>query len=113
MPTFAKRRKLKPLWPAIFNATDDAFDTAATRKLWQTFFRDRTGAAKAALIELYAPLVLRLAARMKRRRPELYRDALDELIADGSFGLLVAIEANTHTDALARVRMIDEIRRAI
>src|SRR5437016_589147 len=60
--------------------------------LWRRFKSRRRRADRDALFEFYAPWVRLLAYQCKRRRPEYYKGCLDDMLSDGSIGLLKAIE---------------------
>jgi transposase-like protein len=72
-------------------------DTAETVEHWQ---RQACGDANAfnALVVHYLPLTRIHAAALKRRKPELYTDSVDELASDACLGLMEAIRAyrNAH-----------------
>lgn len=66
-----------------------ARDDAGTDALWHRHFQGDADADH-ALFTHYAPFVAIVAFRLHRRRPELFDD-VEQLISDGSLGLLHAI----------------------
>lgn len=63
-------------------------ETPEIQAAWKRFDADRNAADFRTLIEFYAPKVLHEAWRMKKRSPHLYRDEIQEMIADGLIGLM-------------------------
>jgi hypothetical protein len=63
-------------------------DTPEIQAAWKRFDADRNPADFQRLVEHYSPKVLHEAWRMKRRSPRLYRDGLEDMVADGLIGMM-------------------------
>ncbi|HHY92243.1 MAG TPA: FliA/WhiG family RNA polymerase sigma factor [Firmicutes bacterium] len=88
-------------------------------ELWRLFKEHRDHAAWEALVEIYAPLVKHIAARLRLVLPPHIE--FDELVGSGVFGLLAAIERfepergiKFETFASTRIRgaILDSLRAA-
>jgi len=87
-PTKSRRSptKLSTLFNHAFPSADEG---AVVLREYRVYGRR---ADRDALFEMYAPWVQVLCARLKKRRPDFYRDDLDVMVSDGCLGLLVAID---------------------
>jgi RNA polymerase sigma factor (sigma-70 family) len=95
--TFSLRRRSSRIqsaraeMPAAFNApfcTDDELDV-----LLRHYESRRDATTFDAVVEAFMPLVAALAMRMKKLRPEVYRDDIDQLVSDGLMGLLDSLRS--------------------
>src|SRR5258706_2752595 len=100
-------------WPAAFHR-DLTQDDARTAALWQRFEQTRGLDVRNALVEHYLPLTTITAMRLKKGRPDFYRDGLEEMISDGCLALIDAIGTKRDcSPAMARAYFIRAIRTRI
>jgi RNA polymerase sigma factor (sigma-70 family) len=88
--------------PALFRGEFPPPPSPELDDLWRRHLNHRDPAAEADLVKLFAPLAWMVAIIMKRRRPLLCTDDVDELASDGLLGLLHALRACTSRETFYR-----------
>jgi RNA polymerase sigma factor (sigma-70 family) len=86
-----KPRRLPDDLSALIDASQPV-EGATAAGLWARFRKSRSDVDRNALFSYYASYLFRVAVWLKRRRPAMFPAPLEELISDGTDGLLRAIE---------------------
>lgn len=88
-------------------------DDDAVARLWERYQGSEDAEAFGRLMEHYAPLVRIVAVKLKRRTPVLYADPLEELISDGTIGLIFEIHKRKYSGPWWRNLLIMQLRKWI